>query len=87
MSAAPDNRAQGGNSLASLAQSLRSGAAAPVVVLAMLSMVVVPLPPFLLPVLLRALAFAFWAPLSVCSSLYSPPFLSIYKVFIVKIRG
>ena len=51
MSAAPDNRPQGGNSLASLANSVRSGAAAPVVVLAMLSMVVVPLPPFLLDLL------------------------------------
>ena len=51
MSAAPDNRAQGASSLSSLLQSMRSGAAAPVVVLAMLSMVVVPLPPFLLDLL------------------------------------
>ena len=51
MSAASDNRPQGGSSLASLAHSVRSGAAAPVVVLAMLSMVVVPLPPFLLDIL------------------------------------
>ena len=47
---APDNGSRGG-SLAALAQSLRGGAAAPVVVLAMLSMVVVPLPPFLLDLL------------------------------------
>ena len=46
----PDNDSRGG-SLAALAQSLRGGAAAPVVVLAMLSMVVVPLPPFLLDLL------------------------------------
>ena len=46
----PDNGSRGG-SLAALAQSLRGGAAAPVVVLAMLSMVVVPLPPFLLDIL------------------------------------
>lgn len=46
----PDNGSRGG-SLASLMQSLRSGAAAPLVVLAMLSMVVVPLPPFLLDLL------------------------------------
>ncbi len=51
MSAAPDNRPQGAGSLSSLLQSMRSGAAAPVVVLAMLSMVVVPLPPFLLDIL------------------------------------
>src|SRR5690606_31092433 len=51
MSAAPDNRAQGASSMSSLLQSMRSGAAAPVVVLAMLSMVVVPLPPFLLDLL------------------------------------
>ncbi|WP_374249620.1 flagellar biosynthesis protein FlhA [Thermomonas sp.] len=37
--------------MASLTRALRSGAAAPVVVLAMLSMVVVPLPPFLLDIL------------------------------------
>lgn len=46
----PDNGSRGG-ALASLMQSLRSGAAAPLVVLAMLSMVVVPLPPFLLDLL------------------------------------
>jgi flagellar biosynthesis protein FlhA len=40
-----------GASFAAIADSLRSGAAAPVAVLAMLSMVVVPLPPFLLDIL------------------------------------
>ncbi len=50
MSTLPGNTPQGG-AMASLTRALRSGAAAPVVVLAMLSMVVVPLPPFLLDIL------------------------------------
>jgi len=50
MSATSDKGGRGG-SLTAVMHSLRSGAAAPVVVLAMLSMVVVPLPPFLLDIL------------------------------------
>jgi flagellar biosynthesis protein FlhA len=50
MSAASDKGGRSG-SLAGVMQALRGGAAAPVVVLAMLSMVVVPLPPFLLDIL------------------------------------
>lgn len=50
MSATSDKGGRGG-SLAGVMQALRGGAAAPVVVLAMLSMVVVPLPPFLLDIL------------------------------------
>ncbi len=50
MSTLPDDRPQPG-AMASLVQAVRSGAAAPLVVLAMLSMVVVPLPPFLLDAL------------------------------------
>ena len=49
MSATPNKGGRG--ALAGMMHSLRGGAAAPVVVLAMLSMVVVPLPPFLLDIL------------------------------------
>ena len=51
MSATTPDKGPRGGSLTALIQSLRSGAAAPLVVLAMLSMVVVPLPPFLLDLL------------------------------------
>ncbi len=50
MSTLPDDRPQSG-ALAAISHAVRTGAAAPVVVLAMLSMVVVPLPPFLLDAL------------------------------------
>ncbi|MFN7136320.1 MAG: flagellar biosynthesis protein FlhA [Thermomonas sp.] len=50
MSTLPNDRPQSG-ALAAISHAVRTGAAAPVVVLAMLSMVVVPLPPFLLDAL------------------------------------